>query len=117
MCNLPCCIIDEGTRTRLKEYRHLGCYVVWHVFRLLITANVVPSSPILVVLMMEATLSFETSVLITATQRNIPEDDIIQRHRRENPKSYNDSPVFVAVILRMLCWILYSFHFLRLFYR
>jgi hypothetical protein len=40
--------------------------------RLLVTANVVPSSPILVTLMMEALGSFETSVLITATRRNIP---------------------------------------------
>jgi hypothetical protein len=52
------------------------------VRRLLVTANAVPSLPILVALMMEALRSSEATVLTRTTQRNLPEHGIIQFQRR-----------------------------------
>jgi hypothetical protein len=44
---------------------------------LLVTANVVSNSPILVTLIMEALRLSETSILTRATLRNIPEEGIL----------------------------------------
>jgi hypothetical protein len=58
------------------------------VLRLLITANVLPSSPILLSLMIEAIRSSETLVLTRDIRRNVPGDGILHGHHRGNLKSY-----------------------------
>jgi hypothetical protein len=58
------------------------------VLQLLVTANVVPTSPILVTLTLEAILSSETSILTRLTHLNIPEEGILHSRLREILKSY-----------------------------
>jgi hypothetical protein len=55
--------------------------------RFLVTANVVPSSPI-VTLMIEVIRSFETSVLTRVTRRNIPEYNTFLSYHPENFESF-----------------------------
>jgi hypothetical protein len=52
-------------------------YTIAFLPALLITANVVPGSPILATLVMEAIRSSETSVLTRVAVRNIREDDVL----------------------------------------
>jgi hypothetical protein len=62
----------------------VGMLAVRSLLRLLVTPNVVPSSPILVTLMMETVHYTETSVFRRAKRRNIPEDRVLQTRRKSH---------------------------------
>jgi hypothetical protein len=68
---------DLGTMLAVTSNRRTHVVLLRSVHRLLITANIVPTSTILVTLMMEALLSSETLVLTRAIRPNIPEDDML----------------------------------------
>jgi hypothetical protein len=71
------------------------------IFRLLVTANLVPNSPILVTLMTEAIRSSWTLVRTRSTRRNIAEDGILHSHRREYLKSYIPTDAFTVVLVEV----------------
>jgi hypothetical protein len=56
------------------------CQHIHKVLQMQVTASAFSSSPILVTLMMEATLSSESSVLTRATLHHLPENGILHSH-------------------------------------
>jgi hypothetical protein len=66
------------------------------MLRLLVTVNIVPTSPILVARMMEAILSPETSVNTTIIFLNFQEDGILQGGKKERAKNNVSSNLIVV---------------------
>jgi hypothetical protein len=89
-------ILHSHRRENLKSY--IGTMLTipsnqCSMHRLLVTGNI-PSSPILVTLLMEAQSSSETLVLTRATQHNFPEDGILHSQCCENITFYIIVPYF-----------------------
>jgi hypothetical protein len=73
--------VSEESRASIIRVARIGELFHRSVRQLLVAANVVPSSPSLVTLMMEALDSSEMLVRTRAKLRNIPEDGILHSHR------------------------------------
>jgi hypothetical protein len=69
--------MKDAEERRVALGREPSAAILRCVLQLLVTANVVASSLVLVTLMMEATRSSETLVLTRATRRHMPEDGLL----------------------------------------
>jgi hypothetical protein len=81
-------VSDECSAAIIRVLRISKLGILRSLRRLLVTTNGVPSSPILITLMVEALSSSVTLFLKRVTQRCIQEDGILYSHRHENLKSY-----------------------------
>jgi hypothetical protein len=102
-------VSEERTASiiRVKKMNKLGAMsvvITSSVLQLIVTANAVPSSPILVTLIIEAITSSETSVHTTVTRHHIPENGILHSHGRESLKSYTElSRIPTGLEKELLC--------------
>jgi hypothetical protein len=86
------------------------------VFQLLLTTNVVPNSPTLAIVMMEAICTSETYVLTTATWCDIPEAGILQASLcllRCEPPSIVESDLCRSTPRGTICYSILLAHALR----
>jgi hypothetical protein len=70
------------------------------VFQLLVTTNVVSSSPIFVAVMIEAVRSSETSILARARRCSIPEEGIIHVYEASASSSPPVDVLRIALLLQ-----------------
>jgi hypothetical protein len=98
-------VFPYGVATH-QHIRLIHTVFLRRMFRLLVTAAVVPSSPILVTLMMEAIHASVTSFLTRATRSIISEDVIHHSHRREHLNSYIISLQQLWLIYTCLFWLI-----------
>jgi hypothetical protein len=85
---------------RVKRIGDLGKTLAVTNNRRTLRRNIVPSSPIIVTLMMDEICLSETSVLTRATRRNILHDGFLHSHSRENLKFYKLRRMVSSGLLR-----------------
>jgi hypothetical protein len=113
---MPCGCCKNRSFGGMWHLHHQGDIVFLHKEHwLLVTADVVPSAPILVTLMMKSLCSSETSVLTRSTLHTIPEDAIFSRSKFEAcyllllfPPWLNLRPSWWRQYSSLKCWSLFT---------